>query len=386
LPDTSAAHLREYRHSSDLYVDRAVGDKPAATDRAAIHQCKGVNRVVVVLVQLKLLRNMLLFDEDAPPYGVGVEQSFGRFDRNDARDANHAMLLARPLHMVKWVAAILRACATLRRGLVSIVETEKPRKATAAEIQRAAEVILDSSYPIALTGAGMSVESGIPPFRGPGGLWTKYGEPPMNQFQRFMADPRKAWEERLSSRNDEFYKPLTEAKPNPGHFALAELEALGLLRFVITQNVDDLHRQAGQKSLAEIHGNWKLIRCLECTLRFRREQIDLSVLPPRCPECDGILKSDTVSFGEPIPIDVLKQCAAHAGKADLVIVAGTSATVYPAAGFALEVKQRGGVMVEVNLYDSEITPICDVSLGGGSAEVLPKLVKAVSALRRSRAS
>ena len=115
---------------------------------------------------------------------------------------------------------------------------EQPRKATAAEIQRAADVILDSSYPIALTGAGMSVESGIPPFRGPGGLWTKYGEPPMNQFQRFMADPKKAWEERLSSRNDEFYKPLTEARPNPGHIALAELEELGLLRFVITQNVD----------------------------------------------------------------------------------------------------------------------------------------------------
>jgi NAD-dependent deacetylase len=263
---------------------------------------------------------------------------------------------------------------------------EKPRKATDAEIQRAAEVVLDASYPIALTGAGMSVESGIPPFRGPGGLWTKYGEPPMNQFQRFMADPKKAWEERLSTRNDEFYKPLTEAKPNPGHVALAELESLGLLRFVITQNVDDLHRQAGQKSLAEIHGNWKLIRCLDCGLRFRREQINLEELPPRCPECAGILKSDTVSFGEPIPIDVLNQCAAHAAKADLVIVAGTSATVYPAAGFALEVKQRGGVMVEVNLYESELTPICDFSLGGASADVLPRLVKAASAIRRSRAS
>jgi NAD-dependent deacetylase len=266
------------------------------------------------------------------------------------------------------------------------VGDEQPRKATQAEIQRAAEVLLDASYPIALTGAGMSVESGIPPFRGPGGLWTKYGEPPMNGFQRFLADPKKAWEERLSTRNDEFYKPLAEARPNPGHFALAELEALGVLRFVITQNVDDLHRQAGQKSLAEIHGNWKLIRCLDCRLRFRREQISFEVLPPRCPECGGLLKSDTVSFGEPIPIDVLNQCANHAAKADLVIVAGTSATVYPAAGFAIEVKQRGGAMVEVNLYESEITPICDVSLGGGSAEVLPKLVKAVTDLRRSRAS
>ncbi len=266
------------------------------------------------------------------------------------------------------------------------MKTEQPRKATDVEIQRAAEAVLDANYAIALTGAGMSVESGIPPFRGPGGLWTKYGEPPMNQFQRFMADPKKAWEERLSTRNDEFYKPLLEAKPNPGHFALAELESLGVLRFVITQNVDDLHRQAGQKSLAEIHGNWKLIRCLDCTLRFRREQIDFSTLPPRCPECGGILKSDTVSFGEPIPTDMLSLCATHAARADLVIVAGTSATVYPAAGFALEVKQRGGVMVEVNLYESELTPICDVSLGGGSAEVLPRLVKAISELRSSRAS
>jgi len=263
---------------------------------------------------------------------------------------------------------------------------EQARKATEAEIRRAAEIILDATYPIALTGAGMSVESGIPPFRGPGGLWTKYGEPPMNGFQRFMADPKKAWQERLSTRNDEFYKPLSEAKPNPGHVALAELEAIGVLRFVITQNVDDLHRQAGQNALAEIHGNWKLIRCLDCTLRFRREQIDLAVLPPKCPECGGMLKSDTVSFGEPIPVDVLKLCAAHADKADLVIVAGTSATVYPAAGFALEVKQRGGVMVEVNLYESEITGLCDISLGGGSAEVLPQLVKAISSIRRSRAS
>jgi NAD-dependent deacetylase len=266
------------------------------------------------------------------------------------------------------------------------MKADQERKATDAEIQRAAELILDASYPIALTGAGMSVESGIPPFRGPGGLWTKYGEPPMNGFQRFMADPKKAWEDRISARNDELYKPLAVARPNPGHTALARLEALGVLRFVITQNVDDLHRQAGQKALAEIHGNWKLIRCLDCGLRFRREQINLDTLPPACPECGGLLKSDTVSFGEPIPADVLRSCAEHAAKSDLVIVAGTSATVYPAAGFALEVKQRGGVMIEVNLYESEISRVCDITLRGGSAGVLPRLVSAVSELRRSRAS
>src|SRR5438270_11220972 len=125
---------------------------------------------------------------------------------------------------------------------------------TEEQIARAAETILAAGYPIALTGAGMSVESGIPPFRGPGGLWTKYGEPPMNDFQNFMADPKTGWQKRLARRDDEFYKPLVEAKPNPGHHGMAELERLGVLRFVITQNVDDLHRQAGQVALAESHG------------------------------------------------------------------------------------------------------------------------------------
>jgi NAD-dependent deacetylase len=259
-------------------------------------------------------------------------------------------------------------------------------RASDEEIAEAARTILAARYAIALTGAGMSVESGIPPFRGPGGLWTKYGEPPMNGFQRFMADPKKAWEERLSKHNDELFKPLTVAQPNPGHLALAELERLEVLRFVITQNIDDLHRQAGQKSLAEIHGNWTLIRCLDCRTRFHRDAISLEKLPPACPRCEGLLKSDTVSFGEPIPNDVLNMCAEHSARADLVIVAGTSATVYPAAGFALEVKQRGGTLIEVNLYESEITQVCDMSLRGGSAEVLPRLVNAIAEIRRANLS
>jgi NAD-dependent protein deacetylase/lipoamidase len=263
---------------------------------------------------------------------------------------------------------------------------KEERIATDREIQTVAELILRADYPIALTGAGMSVESGIPPFRGPGGLWTKYGEPPMNGFQRFLADPKAAWQERLSRRNDELFAPLTRAKPNPGHAALAELETLGVLRFLITQNIDDLHRQAGQKSLAEIHGNWKLVRCLECVSRFGRDEVSLETLPPKCPRCGGMLKSDTVSFGEPIPPDVLKQCAENASRADMVLVAGTSATVYPAAGFALEIKERGGAMVEVNLYESEITQLCDLSLRGPTGEVLPRLARAVSEKRRARAS
>jgi NAD-dependent deacetylase len=250
----------------------------------------------------------------------------------------------------------------------------------------AARAILRANYVIALTGAGMSVESGIPPFRGPGGLWTKHGEPPMNGFQIFLADPKKGWEERIRRQDDELWRPLKAAQPNPGHRALAELEALGVLRFLITQNVDDLHRQAGHLGIAEIHGNWRLIRCLACNGRFSAESISLAVLPPSCPECEGMLKGDTVAFGEPIPRDVLGECVDQAARADLVIVAGTSATVYPAAGFAIEVKQRGGVLIEANLYESEISGICDFSLRGPTGEVLPRLTATVAELRKTSLS
>src|ERR1700724_1752944 len=129
----------------------------------------------------------------------------------------------------------------------------RPQRATDAEILAAAGGILASRYPIVLTAAGMSVKSGIPPFRGPGGLWTKYGEPPMNGYQIFLADPKKGWEDRIRRQDDELFAPLKVATPNPGHYAFAELEQMGVLRFLITQNVDDLHRQAGHQALAEIH-------------------------------------------------------------------------------------------------------------------------------------
>jgi len=129
-------------------------------------------------------------------------------------------------------------------------------------IARATDVLLRARYVIALTGAGLSVESGIPPFRGPGGLWTKYGEPPMNGYERFLADPKKAWADRLEPRGPmrELWNALAQARPNPGHVALADLETLGVLKALITQNVDDLHRQAGSRRLLEIHGNATLIR------------------------------------------------------------------------------------------------------------------------------
>jgi NAD-dependent deacetylase len=251
------------------------------------------------------------------------------------------------------------------------------------DIQRAAALIRRARYVVALTGAGMSVESGIPPFRGPGGLWTKYGEPPMNGYQRFLADPAAGWRERLLPTGPmrELWETLQAAQPNPGHHALTQLEACGVLRCLITQNIDNLHRLAGTEQVAEIHGNYILIRCIQCTSRFGWDEISLEVLPPRCPRCDGILKSDIVSFGEPIPGDVLARCFEETDKCDCMLVAGTSATVYPAAQFPMDVRHRGGALIEINPYETELTPFTTVSLRGPSASVLPELAAQVAQIQ-----
>ena len=250
------------------------------------------------------------------------------------------------------------------------------------EIERAANALLEARSVVALTGAGLSVESGIPPFRGPGGLWTKYGEPPLDGYQRFLRDPAKAWRERLHPTESwarGLSDTLARAKPNAGHRALAALEALGVLKALITQNVDDLHRQAGSKRLLEIHGNFSLLRCLGCHSRYQPEAIpvDETSLPPLCPSCGGVIKGDTVQFGEPIPPDVLMRCEHEAEHADCVIVAGTSATVYPAAQFPISVHARGGTLIEVNPHPSELTPMCAVSLRTESGVALPQLVERV---------
>src|SRR2546428_1010630 len=170
-------------------------------------------------------------------------------------------------------------------------------------LERAAECIARARYVIALTGAGLSVESGIPPFRGPGGLWTKHGEPPMDGYQRFLKDPRRAWEDRLNPTGPmrELWEALAAARPNPGHQALVELEELGVLKCTITQNVDNLHRAAGSERLLEIHGNATLIRCIECVARYPRESIDFPDLPPPCPPAPATRKTTTVPSANPSP-------------------------------------------------------------------------------------
>lgn len=260
----------------------------------------------------------------------------------------------------------------------------EPTAALDAQIARAAAAVREASHGVALTGAGLSVESGIPPFRGPGGLWTRYGEPPMDGYQRFLRDPAGAWRERLQPTAPwakGLAATLAAAKPNPGHLALAELERLGYCAGLITQNIDDLHRQAGSRNLLEIHGNHFLLRCIECGTRFAQGEltVDPERLPPRCPACDGLVKGDTVHFGEPIPPDVLHGCNALVERADCMIVAGTSTTVYPAAEFPFEVLRRGACVIEVNPDETELSPLCPHSLRGPAGLVLERLLHHVIA-------
>jgi NAD-dependent deacetylase len=254
-----------------------------------------------------------------------------------------------------------------------------------AQIADAAACLQAADCAVALTGAGLSVESGIPPFRGPGGLWTKFGEPPLDGYQRFVRDPKAAWEEQLAPKEPWLIglrETLGAAKPNAGHRALAELEGIGRCSAVITQNIDDLHTQAGSRNVLEIHGNYKLLRCIECVARFTREElpVDPEDLPPHCPHCGGIVKGDTVQFGETIPADVLRGCYEAVSDADCMLVAGTSATVFPAADFPLEVLRRKGAVIEVNPDPTELTPLATHSLRGPGGAVLERLLARVVGL------
>jgi len=273
-------------------------------------------------------------------------------------------------------------------------------------LRRAARDLLDSKYAIALTGAGMSTESGIPDFRGPDGIWTKNPEAERKSYDAYyelLNDPKAHWEEILTPGSFfNLFEHIGEALPNPGHHALAELERMGILKFVITQNVDGLHRRAGSQNLIEYHGGLGRLRCMSCGLRFDRDEFDLeglkreNRLPPRCNECGGVLKHDGVYFREPIPGDVYHLSLEAASRCDVMLVCGTSAVVYPFAELPLVARQRrveterktiAGIhtvekipavtIIEVNAEPTPLTEegISDYLIRGKTGEILPKIVE-----------
>jgi NAD-dependent deacetylase len=249
-------------------------------------------------------------------------------------------------------------------------------------LSRARELLERSNTICALTGAGVSAESGVPTFRGEEGLWKSYQPEELATPQAFRRDPRLVWEWYAWRR-----EKIGACEPNPGHAALARL-ALGPRKVrLVTQNVDGLHEEAAravaeQESPSpamplELHGSLFRVRCTSCTYRVpHREPIRSQSLDelPRCPVCSALLRPDVVWFGEALDPEILSEAFQVARDADVCLVVGTSALVHPAASVPLATLDRGGVIVEVNPTETPLTHLATVSLRGASGDLLPDLV------------
>ncbi len=236
-------------------------------------------------------------------------------------------------------------------------------------IENAAFRIQKAKRAIAFTGAGISVESGIPPFRGPGGLWSKY-DPSCLELDYFFQYPAEAW----MVIKEIFYDFFGEARPNLSHKVFAQWEAEGLLSGVITQNIDHLHQLAGSQNVIEFHGNNQYLICINCGHRVLAEHFVLDHLSPMCAECGSILKPDFIFYGEGIPELSYEQAYSEAQQADVWLVAGTTGEVMPACGIPIEAKRNGATIIEININPSEYTDtITDIFLRGKASEVLGEL-------------
>lgn len=240
-------------------------------------------------------------------------------------------------------------------------------------LDQAAECLRSASRVCVLTGAGVSAESGVPTFRASDGLWENYRIEEVATPQAFARDPALVWR---------FYNlrraNLAQVRPNPGHYALAELENRWGDGFtLVTQNIDNLHRLAGSRNLLELHGNLWRVRCVSCHLVENRGLEPLGELP-ECPRCLGRLRPDIVWFGELLPEDVLEAARTAARNCDVLLVVGTSAVVYPAASLIPLAKQGrspGAKVIEINLERTEASELADIGLYAPSGKVLPALVQ-----------
>ncbi len=236
-------------------------------------------------------------------------------------------------------------------------------------IKKAAEIILKAKHITAYTGAGISVESGIPAYRDEGGLWTKY-DTKVLELNYFYDEPKECWK----IIRQIFYDYFRDSKPNTAHKVLAKMEEKGMLKAIITQNIDNLHQEGGSKTVYEFHGNSKTMVCTKCGEKYKSEKINLDTLPPKCVICDGILKPDFIFFGEGIPQEAYQKSLKEADLADVFILIGTTGTVYPAASIPINAKQKGVKIIEVNPGVSEFTnSITDIHLKGKAGEIMGRL-------------
>ncbi|PKL45412.1 MAG: RNA polymerase subunit sigma [Candidatus Riflebacteria bacterium HGW-Riflebacteria-1] len=238
--------------------------------------------------------------------------------------------------------------------------------------EKAAELIRSAKRVCAFTGAGISVESGIPPFRGKGGLWNTY-DPKFIEIDYFHAHNKRSW----ILIKEIFYDFFGQARPNAAHKALAELEAKEIVKTVITQNIDNLHQEAGSRNVLEFHGTAHRMICLDCRQAFSADKIDLNHLPPECPNCAvGRLKPDFIFFGEDIPEPACSLSFKEAEISDVFIVIGTTGEVMPACMIPAAASRNGASIIEVNIRPSRFTEsVTDAFLQGPATEVMSKLLK-----------
>jgi len=236
-----------------------------------------------------------------------------------------------------------------------------------AEFETARRLVREAARVVALTGAGISTESGVPTFRGAEGLWRTYRPEDLATPEAFRRDPALVWEW-----YDWRRAKIAASRPNPGHEALARLENAKPCFTLVTQNVDGLHRLAGSRNLRELHGCIWNLRCVDCGEEREDRTVPLQPIPPRC-ACGGILRPGVVWFGEPVPMEVLQASMEEARACDLLLVVGTSAVVYPAAGVAHAAVQDGRSVIEINPDETPLTPHATVSLRGRAGAILPRI-------------
>lgn len=247
-------------------------------------------------------------------------------------------------------------------------------------VDRAAELLAGAQRVLVSTGAGMSRESGIPTFRDAvAGLWAQFDPQALATEAGFRANPRRVWSWYAWRR-----RRVAEARPHAGHHAVAELGRLVPELTVATQNVDGLHRAAGSPDVIELHGNIMRLKCLEHGHPFRgalREEDAEEHDPPACPECGSPLRPDVVWFGEMLPEQAVRRAWAAAEACDVLLLVGTSGTVWPAAELPHVAREAGAHVIEVNPEHSQVTPLADVFIQGRAGEALPPLLEAVRRLR-----
>jgi NAD-dependent deacetylase len=240
--------------------------------------------------------------------------------------------------------------------------------------KQAADIICNARRCVVFTGAGISVESGIPPFRGENGLWNKY-DPDSFDIRYFHRHTKESWQ----VIREIFYDLFGKVMPNKAHTALANLEADGVVKSVITQNVDNLHYDAGSRVVHEFHGSLKRLVCLSCNTRYPISEIRLDRLPPVCPQCDGILKPDVIFFGEAIPEPAGSMSFEETRQADCFILIGTTGTVAPANLIPSSARSNGAVIIEINPVPSEYTSrVTDVFLQDRATAAMTRLMDKIA--------